>query len=234
MTELIYMADCYCKEFDATVVSADGKNVELDRTAFYPVGGGQPTDTGEIICGGEFAVKNVFKKEGKVWHDVDREGLKAGDKIHGIIDWERRYKMMRMHTAAHLLSEVFHKESGALITGNQLDVDQSRVDYNLENFDREKINEYFNKANEIIQQDLPVKIYSLKREEALKIPNISKLASFIPPNVPELRIVEIVGFDTQADGGCHVSRLKEIGQIEMVKMENKGKDNRRVYYILKD
>lgn len=234
MTELLYMKDCYLKEFDSIVVSVGGKNVELDRTAFYPVGGGQPTDTGKMICGGEFVVRNVFKKEGKVWHEVDKEGLKTGDRIHGILGWERRYKLMRMHTAAHLLSEVFNRESGALITGNQLDLDQSRIDYNLEEFDREKINEYCQKANEIIQKDLPVKIYFLKREEALKIPNISKLASFIPPNIPELRIVEIVGFDVQADGGCHVGSLKEVGQIEIVKMENKGKDNRRVYYILKD
>jgi len=234
MTELLYMTDCCQKEFDATVVSLDGKNVELDRTAFYATGGGEPNDRGKIIFdGNEFFVTNVFKKEGKIWQEVDKDGLKVGDKIHGVIDWGRRHKLMRMHTAAHLLSEVFHRESGALITGNQLDIDQSRIDYNLEDFDREKINAYCDKANEIIQKDLKVKIYFLKREEALKIPNISKLASFIPPNVPELRIVEIEDFDVQADGGCHVNSLKEIGQIEIVKMENKGKNNRRVYYTLK-
>jgi Ser-tRNA(Ala) deacylase AlaX len=234
MTELLYMKDSYLKEFDATVISVDGNFIELDKTAFYPFGGGVPNDTGKLICNGsEFLVKNVSKKFGKVLHEVDKEGLKIGDSIKGVIDWERRYRFMRMHTAAHLLSEVFNKESGALITGNQLDLEQSRIDYDLENFNRDKINEYFRKANEIVQKDLPVKIYFMKREEAMKIPTITKLANVLPPNVPELRIVEIVGFDIQADGGTHVNSLKEIGEIQLVKIENKGKNNRRVYFALK-
>jgi len=234
MTELLYMKDCYLKEFSATVTAVEGNLVELDKTAFYPTGGGEPTDTGKIIANGqEFNVIDVSKKTGKVFHQLDKEGLKVGDKIHGIIDWDRRYKLMRMHTAAHLISEIFNRETGALITGNQLDLDESRIDYNLENFDRDLINSYIKKANEIIQQDLPVKIYFLKREEALKIPKITKLAGAFPPNVPELRIVEIVGFDMQADGGNHVKSLEEIGRIEVAKMENKGKNNRRLYYILK-
>ncbi len=233
MTELLYMRDCYLKEFDASVVSVEGNLVELDKTAFYPLGGGQPNDTGKIFSNSrEFSVVNVFKKEGKVFHEVDKEGLKPGDKVKGIIDWKRRYKLMRMHTAAHVLSEVIHRETKALITGNQLGLEHSRIDYNLENFDREKILECVERANEIIKKDLPVKIYFLKREEALKIPNISKLAKFVPPNLPELRIVEIEGFDIQADGGTHVKRLSEIGKIKIVKMENKGKNNRRVYYEL--
>jgi misacylated tRNA(Ala) deacylase len=234
MTELLYMTDSYLKEFNSTVTSVEGNSIEIDKTAFYPFGGGQPNDTGKLICDNqEFVVKDVRKKSGKIMHELDREGPKVGDSVHCIIDWNRRYKMMKMHTAAHLLSEVFHRGARALITGNQLDIDQSRIDYNLEEFDREKINQYCNKANEIIQQDLPIKVYSMKREEAMKIPAITKLASVLPPNIPELRIVEIVGFDTQADGGTHVNHLKEIGKIEIVKMENKGKDNRRVYYTLK-
>jgi len=234
MTELLYMTDSYLKEFDATITFVEGNSVELDKTALYPFGGGVPNDTGKLICNGqEFIVKNISKKSGKIWHEVDREGLKVGDNIHGIINWDRRYKLMRMHTAAHLLSELFHREAGALVTGNQLDIDQSRIDYNLQEFDREKINEYCVKANEIVQKNLHVKTYFMKREEAMKIPTITKLANVLPPNVPELRIVEIVGFDIQADGGTHVKSLKEIGTIEIVKMENKGKDNRRLYFTLK-
>ena len=234
MTELLYMTDSYLKEFDANVTSVERNSVELDKTVFYPFGGGVPNDTGKLVCDGqEFVVKNVSKKSGKVMHEIDGEGLKVDDKVNGIIDWDRRYKLMRMHTAAHLLSELFHREAGALVTGNQLDTDQSRIDYNLEEFDREKINGYCRKANEIVQKDLSVKIYFMKREEAMKIPTITKLANVLPPNVPELRIVEIVGFDIQADGGTHVKSLKEIGTIEIVKMENKGKDNRRVYFTLK-
>jgi len=210
MTELLYMRDCYLREFDAIVVFIDGNNIELDRTAFYPTGGGQPNDTGRIIFDGqEFFVKNVFKKNGKVFHEVDRVGLEVGNKIHGIIDWERRYRLMRMHTAAHVISEIINRETGALITGNQLDVEKSRIDYNLENFNREKIKKCVDKANEIIQQGLPVKIYFMKREEVLKIPKITKLAKGLPENLEEIRIVEIEGFDIQADGGTHVSNLKE-------------------------
>ncbi|MBW3004805.1 alanyl-tRNA editing protein [Candidatus Woesearchaeota archaeon] len=234
MTELIYMNDCYAKEFDAIVTKVDGKFIILDKTAFYPQGGGQPTDTGKLIKDGE-EYKVVFAKKtgGDISHEVDREGLKEGDKVHCILDWDNRYVLMRMHTAAHILCEIFHKETGALITGNQLNVDKSRIDFNLENFDREKISEYVAKANEIVQKDLPIKIYTLPREEAMKLPTVTKLANVLPPAVKELRIVEIVGFDTQADGGTHVKSTKEVGEIEVVGAENKGKNNRRVYFTLK-
>ena len=141
---------------------------------------------------------------------------------------------MRMHTAAHVISEVFHKEAGALITGNKLDEEKSRIDYNLEWFDRDKINKLCERVNEIIEQDFPVKTYFMKRDEASKIPYITKLANALPPAVDELRIVEIVGFDVQADGGCHVKSLREIKKVEIVKIENKGKNNRRIYYKLSD
>lgn len=235
MTEVLYMQDCYLKEFDAIVTSVENYSVELNRTAFYPSGGGQPNDKGRIIFNSqEFFVKDVFKKDGKVLHEVDKLGLKIGDKVYGVIDWDRRYKLMRMHTAAHVISEIINRETKALITGNQLDVETSRIDYNLESFDRKKIEECIEKANEVIRQGLPVKIYFMKREEALKIPKITKLATGLPQNLENIRIVEIEGFDIQADGGTHVSNLKEIGEIEIVKMENKGKNNRRLYYTLKN
>lgn len=233
MTELLYMRDCYLKEFNATVIAVRDNFVELDKTAFYPLGGGEPNDTGKIISNGnEFIVKNVIKKEGKVLHEIDRKGLNVGEKVHGILDWEKRYKIMRMHTASHLLSAIFNKESGALITGNQLDFEKSRIDFSLENFDREKINEFVEKANQLIKENRDVKIYFLKREEAFKIPGIVKLAGALPPKVEELRIVEIDGIDIQADGGNHVKNLAEIGKIEVVKLENKGKNNRRIYFTL--
>jgi len=234
MTELLFMKDCYLKEFDAKVVSVYGNMVELDRTGFYPTGGGVMHDTGKLIFEeGELAVTRVTKDSGKVWHEVSGT-LKVGDSVHGVLDWERRYKLMRMHTAAHLLSGVFFHEAKILITGNQIDVDESRMDFNLENFDRSVIETYCKKANELIEENLPIKIYFMKREEALADPSMVKLAEVLPPNVPELRIVEIEGFDRQPDGGCHVSFLKEIGKIELVKLENKGKNNRRLYYKLSD
>ncbi|MBD3303910.1 alanyl-tRNA editing protein AlaX [Candidatus Woesearchaeota archaeon] len=234
MTELIYMNDCYAKEFDAVVKKVDGKFIVLDKTAFYPQGGGQPTDKGKLITDGEeYTVMFAKKKGPDVSHEVDKEGLQTGDKVHGALDWDRRHKLMRMHTAAHILSEIFHKETGAMITGNQLNTDKSRIDFSLENFDREKIKEYTAKANEIVQKDLPIKIYTLPRDEAIKIPSVTKLANVLPPAVKELRMVEIEGFDTQADGGTHVKSTKEVGEIEAVNAENKGKNNRRVYFTLK-
>ncbi|MEE9323571.1 MAG: alanyl-tRNA editing protein AlaXM [Candidatus Aenigmarchaeota archaeon] len=232
----LYMDDSYLKEFEARVESVteggeDKLFVVLDKTAFYPNSGGQPHDTGKFIKdGAEYPVVYVGKFSGKISHEVSKEGLKEGDVIKGVIDWERRYTFMRMHTAAHLISEVFHKDSGALITGNQLNLDKSRIDFSIENFDREKMSEYFAKANEIAGKDLKVKMYFLPRGEAMKIENITKLANALPPNIKELRIVEIGDFDIQADGGTHVKSTKEIGKIEFLKAENKGKNNRRVYF----
>ncbi|MBI2661313.1 alanyl-tRNA editing protein [Candidatus Woesearchaeota archaeon] len=230
--QALYMHDSYLKEFEAVVESVkDEKYVVLDKTAFYPKGGGQPNDTGTIIKDGqEFPIVFVGKFDNKISHEVSVPGLKAGDKVTGKIDWERRYRLMRMHTTAHLLSAVLHNKSGAMITGGDLDTEKSRIDFSLEDFDRGKLDEYCRLANEIIKNDLPVKVSFMKREEALKIPGMVKLAGALPPEIDEWRIVEIEGVDRQADGGTHVKSLKEIGQIEILKVDNKGKNNRRVYY----
>lgn len=234
MTKLLYMDDCYLKEFDAKVTEViDEQHVVLDQTAFYPQGGGQPCDYGELQSKGTtYKVIEVKKKDGKVLHTLDQPGLKQGDKVQGVIDWDRRYKLMRMHTAAHLLSEVFHKETGCLITGNQLDTNKSRVDYSIENFQRETFEECINKANQLIKTNASIKISYMPREEAFKIPSITKLANVLPPAVKELRIVEIENIDRQADGGTHVSKLGEVGEIKLLKIDNKGKKNRRLYFAL--
>ena len=235
MEKALYMDDSYLKEFEAAVESVkDDRFVVLDKTAFYPTGGGQPHDTGIMICNGEeYPVVYVGKFSGKISHEVSKPGLKAGDKVIGKINWDRRFKFMRMHTAAHLLISIFNRESNVLITGNQIDEEKTRIDFNMENFDREKILKYIEDANNTIKRDLPVKVSYMQREEAMKIPGIVKLAAALPPNVETLRIVEIPGVDLQADGGTHVKSLSEIGTIEFVKAENKGKDNRRVYYTVK-
>lgn len=233
MTELLYMTNCYLKEFEATVEKVDGKFIVLDKTAFYPQGGGQPADTGKLIKDNEkFNVVFAKKLGSDVSHEMDKEGLQIGDKVKGILDWDKRYVLMRNHTAAHILCEVIHKETGALITGNQLNIDKSRIDFNLENFDREALASYAEKANEVINKDLPIAIYTMSREEAFKLPTITKLANVLPPAVKELRIVEIKGFDVQADGGTHVKSTKEVGELTIINAENKGKNNRRVYYKL--
>ncbi|MCW4032641.1 MAG: alanyl-tRNA editing protein AlaXM [Candidatus Bathyarchaeota archaeon] len=236
MSKALYLQDSYLKEYDATILSVkDDKYVVLDQTIFHPKGGGQPWDTGKIISGSEnYNVVYVGKFSGDISHEVDRPGLKAGDKVHCELDWERRYKLMRSHTAAHTLATILMNETGALITGNQLEVDKIRFDFSIEKFDREALGNYIHKANELFKQDIPVSWYELPREEAMKIPGVVKLAKALPPNVSSLRIVEIEGFDKQADAGTHVKNLKEIGVIEMIKAENKGKNNRRIYFKLVD
>ncbi len=232
MTELLYLHDSYVREFTAVVVGVEGLDITLDVTAFYPSSGGQPCDTGIIhIIDGDasFRVVDVKKKDWQILHRTETDGLSPGDRVACGIDWMRRYTLMRMHTAAHILSAVFNRD-GTLITGNQLNVDKSRVDFNMENLDREKINRYVDIANGIIARGIPVETEFMKREDAMKIPGVVKLAHALPPEIPELRIVKIGGIDAQADGGTHVKNTSEIGRIELIDAENKGKSNRRLYY----
>lgn len=231
---VFYMEDSYLKECDATVKSVNEKLIVLDSNLFYPKGGGQQCDTGKLLVSGlEFRVLNVYKKDGELLHEVDKEGLKEGDKVHCVLDWERRYKHMRSHTAGHVLASIFHKEAGVLITGNEIAEDKVRFDFALENFDRAVLENCIKRANEELKKDCELKFYTLPREEAMKIEGVVKLANALPPSVQKLRIVEIPGIDLQADGGTHVKNLKEVGEIELIKLENKGKNNRRIYFKLK-
>jgi misacylated tRNA(Ala) deacylase len=233
---MLYQDDSYAKEFEATVQELNnGKYIVLDDTAFYAQAGGQPHDTGTMTKDGEeYKVVYVGKFDGKISHEVNKEGLKAGDRIKGRIDWERRYKLMRYHTAAHILSKVIFNETGALISGNQLGVDVSRIDFSLETFDKEQVQKWIDKTNELIEKKIPVKIEAIPREEALKIENFVRTMADLLQKIDILRVVNIEGFDKQACGGTHVKNLGEIIGIELVKTENKGKNNRRIYFKLKE
>lgn len=234
MQNALYMNDSYLKEFNAAVEEINnGKFVVLDKTAFFPKGGGVLNDTGKLIRISDnkvFDVVFVSKQDGKISHEVNEEGLNIGDKIIGKIDWNRRYLLMRYHTAAHVLSGLFSRELKCLITGNQLELDKGRIDFDLEDFNKDLIQNYIDEANDIIEKNLLVEIYYLKKEDAVKDSNLFKLAMTFKHEVNELRIVDIKNFDRQADGGCHVKSLKEIGRIELLRIENKGKNNRRVYF----
>ncbi len=235
MTEPLHLKDSYLKEFNALVKEVNGNKVILDKTVFYSTSGGQPFDTGMIIKNNEeFKVINCYKENNKVIHELDKEGLQVNDNIKGVIDWDRRYRLMRSHTALHILSSIVNKETNALITGGNIDVDESRVDFSLENFDKDLMLKFVEKVNELIKTNQDVSISFMNREEALKIPGMVKLANVLPPEIKELRIVKIGNIDEQADGGTHVKNTSEIGEIEFVKAENKGKDRRRVYFKLKD
>lgn len=231
MTRKLFWEDAYAKEFEATVSSVEGNQVVLDQTAFNPRGGGLVGDLGTL---NGVKVLDTIKAGGdSIAHVLETaSSLAVGNSVHGLLDWNRRHRIMRMHTSAHLLSAIFHRETGALITGNQIEPEKSRIDFSLDDFDREKMLVYCSQANEAIAKHPPVKTYFMKREEALKIPGITKLASVMPPDVEDLRIVEIEGYDLQADGGVHVKNLGEVGKIEPLKFENKGKSNRRMYFTI--
>lgn len=235
MANALYMDDSYLKEWDTKVTSVSkGKFVVLDETAFFPKGGGVEWDTGMLSTedGTEYTVVFAGKFSGAISHEVDKEGLKEGDTVHCKIDWERRYLLMRYHTATHVLSGVLFNEYDLKVTGNQLTTEKGRVDLNMESLDVDLIKEAVDRSNEIIAEGLPVEIYYMTREEAEKDPVLFKLAMGFPHDVETIRIVDIKGFDRQADGGCHVKNLDEIGRIKFKNAVNKGKNFRRVYFTI--
>lgn len=233
MTEKLYLEDSYMRDFDATVKSVDGKYVVLDRSAFYPRGGGQPHDEGKILTqdGEEYDVKYAIKKDGDVSLEVDDEGLEEGERVKGKLDWERRYKLMRYHTASHVLSSVVYDRLGAKITGNKIYTHKLRVDYGLDSFDRDVFKDILSDVNDILAKDLEVETYYMKREDVLE-KDMIKLEDSLPPDIEELRIVKIGDVDEQPDGGTHVQSTGEVGTLRFSDYKNKGKNNKRVYVTL--
>lgn len=236
MTELIYQLDSYVREFNAKVIKVLENGVILNQTAFHPRSGGVANDLGYIIKGDmKYEVIDVVFNDDEVLHIIKGgiTGLSVGDEVIGIIDWDRRYRLMRLHTAAHIISAIFYRDYNALITGGNITPEYAYDDYSLEVFDRKVFEDVVRKANEVIKSGVEVRIYWLSRDEAFKIPGIVKLASKMPPNVEKLRIVEIPGIDVQADGGPHVRNVSEIGEIVFMKAENKGKMRKRLYYTVR-
>lgn len=231
MTELLFLKDNYLRECEAEVVSVHDEGIVLSQTVFYPTGGGQPHDEGVIICGeAEFRVLDVKKRDGIVYHVVGEQGLSAGDVVVCVIDWERRHKLMRYHTAAHIVSAILEKEKDTKISGNQLSLEKARIDFTLDDFDKEYLKSAVQKANDIISKNLEVKKYFLPRVEAEKIPTLFSLLKALPESIKNIRVVEVIGFDKTACGGCHVNNTKEIGTLEFVKAENKGAHRRRLVF----
>ncbi|MBB5253300.1 alanyl-tRNA editing protein AlaXM [Sulfurisphaera ohwakuensis] len=232
MVEKLYLTDCYIKEFKAKITKIDGNLVFLDKTAFYPGGGGVENDKGYFIFNGnKIEVNNVKEIDGEIAHEATSVPFKEGDEITGVIDWERRYRMMRLHTASHIIAAIAYSKYNSKITGGNISPEYAKDDFDID--DKNKLLEIVKEANEIAKKGIPVKIYFLKKEEALKIPGIVKLAERMPPNIDIWRIVEIEGIDIQADGGPHVSNTLEIGEIVPLKIENRGKGKKRIYYTIK-
>jgi len=236
-TRPLYLYDSYLKEFEAKIQHVTGNQIILDQTAFHPLTGGVAYDTGYLAKENikHKVVKVEISKETKeIIHTLEEEAdLNRGDIVKGILDWERRYRLMRLHTAAHLIAAIMYRDYNALITGGQVDPQHAKLDFNLPKTDREIFEAAVEKANKESSKNIQLKIYFLAREEALKMPGVVKLAERMPPEEKELRIVEIPGIDIQADGGPHVRNTNEIGEISLLKIENKGKDQRRVYFEVK-
>jgi misacylated tRNA(Ala) deacylase len=232
LMKAIFLEDSYQREFDSKVELAEGDRIILSQTAFFPQSGGQPSDTGLLQRDGD--VFKVMRAEPpEPVHIVDKVGLEVGDMVHGILDWERRYRLMRSHTACHILSAVIFKETGAKITGNQIDLSRSRIDLSLESFDKAKMVQYIDKANKIIKENHRIEIKVMSRQNAMAIPDLIRLAMEVLDR-DDIRVVQVEGVDTQACGGTHVRSTDEVGGIKLIKAENKGKSNRRIYFELAD
>ncbi len=236
MTELLYLTDSYLKEFEATVVEDLGESVVLDRTAFYPGGGGQPNDTGYLEVDGErLEVLSVEKAENKVLHHVKHEESLLNVKVKGVINWPRRYTFMKYHTAIHLIDAVLRNYYGkAFLTGGQIYEDKARIDVDFPELKREMLPELETRVNQEISTGREVIVKFLSRDEAMNIPEIArtKPGQELLMKLDVVRVVEIVGLDAQMDGGTHVRNTREIGAIRMVKFENKGAHNKRIEFVL--
>lgn len=234
MTEALYHTDAYLKEFDATVTAVDGTQIALDRTAFYPGGGGQPNDVGTITLGDQsWTVIKVSKRGADIWHELDRAAPAIGSVIHGVIDWDRRYKLMRTHTAMHILCGVIFRDYGASVTGGNMEPLKGRMDFEFETMRQEFVKQIEEKINAEVANARPTRVKILPREAAFQIPDLIRTKiNLLPPGIAEVRTVEIEGLDLQADGGTHVANTSEVGHIRITDYKSKGKINKRIEVIL--
>lgn len=235
-TKLLYHENSFTYECTAKVVAVEEDEIALDATVFYPGGGGQMADHGIISWDNQEKLGNVIalnKRNDVVWHTIDYPAPAVGTEVVGTIDWDFRYQMMRTHTALHILCGIMWKEYSVQVTGGQMYPDRARMDFSMENLDKERIASIEQRVNEAIQADYPIRVYTLPREKALTIPDLVRTRmNLLPPEIEEIRIVEIVGLDLQADGGTHVNHTKEVGGIRITKTENKGKINKRLEIVL--
>ena len=232
MTDLLYQSDSYMRRFEAHVVQVDADEgaIALDRTAFYPGGGGQPCDTGWIeINSSRSTVQGVKRIEEHVWHWLTGGMGQVGTPIRGEIDWERRYALMRTHTALHVLCGVVWRAYGAKVTGGNMEPLKGRMDFEFESLRRELVQEIEEKVNEEIAKDHPVRVRILPREEAFQIPDLIRTKiNLLPEGITRVRVVEIGELDLQADGGTHVAKTSEIGTVRIVDYKSKGRINKRL------
>jgi misacylated tRNA(Ala) deacylase len=232
-TEKLHYNDPYARQFEGEIVdiAEDGTLIALDRTLFFTVGGGQPSDNGKItVEGEEYQVTDVYATDGIVWHKLDRAlptGFK-GKGVQGEIDWERRWAHMRHHSGLHLICGIGFHEFGALVTGGQIYTDRARIDMTLDDLSPERVAFLERAANEAIQKKLPVQPLLVNWDEAATMPELVRTLTAMPPQSEKMRVMEIVGLDRQFCGGTHVSNTAEIGALKIIGTRSKGKNNKRI------
>jgi misacylated tRNA(Ala) deacylase len=236
VTERIYSTEQYAREVDATIVDVDPDDgrVLLDRTVFYPGGGGQPHDVGELVLGDDrLRVVRVAADGRGVWHWLEGGLPSTGTTVHGEVDWERRYRLMRTHTAMHALCGVVWDRFASPVTGGNMEPGTGRLDFELPDWDPEDRDPLEAELNAQLAAARPVEIAFLPREEADEDPSLIRTkVSLLPPSLREVRVVDIVGLDRHADGGTHVASTSEVGRVRIAKVESKGKGFRRIRLVL--
>jgi misacylated tRNA(Ala) deacylase len=233
--QLLYQTDSYCRSFEAEVIAVDPalNAVQLSATAFYPGGGGQPCDTGILLVNRE-AVPVTKVQKGN-WHVLDGTLPTVGTLVYGEIDWERRYHLMRIHTALHVLCGVVFRTYGALVTGGDMQPLQGRMDFEFERMQRELVDEIEARINAEVAAARDVRVQLLPREEAFQIPDLIRTRiNLLPEGITEVRTVEIVGLDLQACGGTHLANTAEIGRLRISDYKSKGGINKRIYLEVMD
>jgi len=235
MTELLYQTDAYLQEFEANITSVIGESraVVLDKTAFYPGGGGQPFDMGNLLVNGVLYPVDKAKKQGDdVLHFLggDAPLPVPGSASLGTLDWARRYKLMRTHTALHVLCGTVFRDYGALVTGGDMELLKGRMDFEFETMRGELVREIEAAVNAEVEKARDVQVKILPREEAFQIPDLIRTKiNLLPEGIQQVRTVEIVGLDLQADGGTHVRNTSEVGTIRVADYKSKGAINKRIY-----
>ncbi len=238
MTNLLFQIDSYSKEFEATVVlvNSEEKAVALNQTAFYPGGGGQPDDTGLLLVENQsLPVTKVERQDDQIWHYLAGPLPEVGTKVTGRLDWDRRYKLMRTHTALHILCGVVWRDYGALVTGGNMEPLKGRMDFEFETLQQGLVKEIEEKINAEVRAGRAVRVKFLPREEAFRLPDLIRTKiNLLPAGITEVRTVEIVGLDLQADGGTHVANTREVGHIQIVDYKSKGRINKRMHIALSE
>ncbi len=234
--EELFLSDSYTNEFEARTVKLGGREVILDRTAFYPGGGGQPPDKGSLGIGPVGASVVDVRREGKsIVHVLDMAIPGTVRDLRGTLDWERRFAHMRYHTALHVLSGVIWRSFDARVTGGQMRTDRARMDFSFPGeWTAEVVGDIEHLTNEALAEERQVSVYELERGEALANPDLIRTqVNLVPERVKTIRIVEIEGLDTQADGGTHVANTREVGEMEITGHKSKGRQNKRIEFVLR-